>query len=100
MIGYDDKRKFYRMMINSPCKLSLMDAPTSASLQAICRDISATGMLLEVEHNNLSLGTKVQVQIESSNEQFPSLSATATVVRVEPADNNVCVLGVEIIDMH
>ena len=49
MLGYDDKRNFFRMMVNSPCQLQITDDESSRTMQAMCRDISATGMSLEVD---------------------------------------------------
>lgn len=100
MLGYDDKRNFFRMMVNSPCQITVDDAESSRNLQAICRDISATGMSLEVEEPSIELGTQLTVQIESTSSQIPSLSASAKVVRCEAASDNSCIVGVEISEMR
>jgi c-di-GMP-binding flagellar brake protein YcgR len=100
MLGYDDKRNFFRMMVNSPCQITVHDAESSRNLQAICRDISATGMSLEVEEPSIELGTQLTVQIESTSSQIPSLSASAKVVRCEAASDNSCIVGVEISEMR
>ena len=63
MIGYDDNRKFFRMMVNSVCELKIVDEESSRSLQAVCRDISATGMSLEIEESTVEMGTKLNVYI-------------------------------------
>ncbi|WP_100641664.1 PilZ domain-containing protein [Alteromonas facilis] len=99
MLGYDDKRNFFRMMVNSPCELILNDDESSRTIQAICRDISATGMSLEVGESSIELGTLVSVAIESTSSQIPSLSAKAKVVRCEPEGESSCVVGVEILEM-
>ncbi|RDV27451.1 PilZ domain-containing protein [Alteromonas aestuariivivens] len=100
MLGYDDKRNFFRMMVNSPCLLEVNDEESSRTLQAVCKDISATGMSLEVEEPSLEIGTKVNVSIDSQSSQVPSLSAVATVVRCEPESESSCVIGVEISEMN
>lgn len=99
MLGYDDKRNFFRMMVNSPCEMVIDDDESSRTLQAICKDISATGMSLEVSEASIELGTAVSVSIESTSSQIPSLSAKAKVVRCEPEGENNCIVGVEIIEM-
>ncbi len=99
MLGYDDKRNFFRMMVNSPCQLQVNDEESSRTLQAVCKDISATGMSLEVEETSVEVGTQVEVSIDSNSSQIPSLSAMATVVRCVPESDNSCVIGVEISDM-
>lgn len=99
MLGYDDKRNFFRMLLNSPCELTVSDEESTRSLQAMCKDISATGMSFEVEEQSVELGTKVQVSIESTSSQIPSLSATAKVVRCDAGTDTSCTIGVEIIEM-
>ncbi|WP_218309570.1 PilZ domain-containing protein [Alteromonas antoniana] len=99
MLGYDDKRNFFRMMVNSPCQLEINDEESSRTLQAVCKDISATGMSLEVAEPSVELGTKVNVSIDSTSSQIPSLSAIATVVRCVPESESSCLIGVEISEM-
>jgi len=100
MLGYDDKRNFFRMMVNSPCVVQIDDAESSRTVQAVCRDISATGMSLELEESSIEMGTELTVQIESTSSQIPSLSASAKVVRCDPASENSCIVGVEITQMR
>ncbi|WP_420935821.1 PilZ domain-containing protein [Alteromonas sp. A081] len=99
MLGYDDKRNFFRMMVNSPCQLQVTDDESSRTMQAMCRDISATGMSLEVDEPAIEVGTRISVAIESSSSQIPSLAALANVVRCEPATDASCIIGVEITQM-
>ena len=72
MLGYDDKRNFFRMMVNSPCQLQIIDDESSRTLQAVCKDISATGMSLEVDEPSIEVGTQVSVSIDSTSSQIPS----------------------------
>ncbi len=100
MLQYDDKRNFFRMMLNSPCEIVVSDDESSRSLQAVCKDISATGMSFEVEEQSVELGTRVEVSIESTSTQIPSLSAIAKVVRCDKITDSSCVIGVEISEMN
>lgn len=100
MLGYDDKRNFYRMMINSPCQVTLLDDPTKATMEATCKDISATGMSVEMVDMPLELGTSLHISIESNSEQIPSLNAKAKVVRCQSVDDNTSLIGVEISEMN
>jgi hypothetical protein len=68
-------------------------------MQAMCRDISATGMSLEVDEPAIEVGTQISVAIESSSSQIPSLAAIANVVRCEPETDASCIIGVEITQM-
>ncbi len=99
MLGYDDKRNFFRMMVNSVCEVKILDDESSRSLQARCKDIGATGMSFEIEGSSIEMGTKINVYIESTNSQFPSLTADTKVVRCEAIDDNSCTVGVEILEM-
>lgn len=100
MLGYNDKRNFFRMMINSGCEIVVNDEQSSRTLAAVCKDISATGMSFEVEDESVEIGTMVDVFIESTNSQIPSLSAKARVVRSECGADNSCIIGVEITEMN
>jgi hypothetical protein len=87
------------MMVNSVCEVKILDDESSRSLQAMCKDISATGMSFEIEGSSIEMGTKINVYIESTNSQFPSLTADTKVVRCEAIDDNSCTVDVEILDM-
>ena len=95
MLDYDDKRNFFRMMVNSVCEVKIVDDESSRSLQAVCKDISATGMSFEIEESSIEMGTKVSVYIESTNSQIPSLTANTKVVRCDVIDDNACTVGVD-----
>ncbi len=99
MLGYDDKRNFFRMMVNSPCQVQINDEESSRTHQAVCKDISATGMSLEVEEPSIEVGTQVNVSIDSNSSQIPSLTAIATVVRCVQETEESCIIGVEISEM-
>lgn len=99
MLGYDDKRNFFRMMVNSPCQIQVNDEESSRTMQAVCKDISATGMSLEVDEPSIEIGTQVTVSIDSNSSQIPSLAAVASVVRCVPETDSSCIVGVEISEM-
>jgi hypothetical protein len=86
-------------MVNSVCELKIVDDESTRSLQAVCKDISATGMSLEIDESSIEMGTMVNVYIESTNSQIPSLTAETKVVRCEAIDDNSCIVGVEILEM-
>jgi hypothetical protein len=56
-------------------------------------------MSFEIEGSSIEMGTKINVYIESTNSQFPSLTAVTKVVRCEAIDDNSCTVDVEILDM-
>lgn len=100
MLAYDDKRNFYRMMVNSPCLVNLVEQPSAPAMSAVCRDISATGMSLELEAPSVEIGALLEIVIESNNEQIPSLVAKAKVVRSDPQSEDSSLIGVEISEMN
>lgn len=100
MLGYDDKRNFYRMMINSPCQVVLVENASTGPLSAICRDISATGMSLEIESSAIEIGAPLEITIDSNNDQIPSLVAKAKVIRCDQQSESQVLVGVEISEMN
>lgn len=100
MLGYDDKRNFYRMMVNSPCLVNVIDAASNQSTNAVCRDISATGLSIELQAKNIELGALLEVTIESSNDQIASLVAKAKVIRCDEMSDEACLVGAEISEMN
>ncbi len=99
MLGYDDKRAYFRMIMNSPCELKIIDDETTAPFVAVCKDISAVGMSFELEET-IPMDTELTVSIESSNPQIASLSANVKVVRSIEQESGNHMVGVEIISMN
>jgi hypothetical protein len=97
MRDYDDKRNFFRMMVNSTCELLVEDG-SNRSLNAVCKDLSATGMSLETDEE-IAANTAITVSIESSGGQIPALTAKVKVVRCTESSESVFIIGVEIIEM-
>ncbi|MCY7296397.1 PilZ domain-containing protein [Alteromonas sp. a30] len=99
MLGYDDKRAYFRMIMNSPCELKIKNQDSPKVLTAVCKDISAVGMSFEIEEA-VELEQELEVAIESTNAQIASLSAEVKVVRCIKQDDTTYVIGVEIIHMN
>ena len=100
MIENDDKRNYFRMLINALCQVKIVDQPSTSGLRAICKDISASGMSLELGVKSIDPGTLVEVTIHSQNEQISALEAKAKVIRCETTDEDKCIIGVEISEMN
>jgi hypothetical protein len=96
MSSQENKRKFLRMIVNSACDLKIVDDSSSRNLRAVCKDISATGMSIDIEVKSVEMGTMLNVHIESPNSQFPSLTADTRVVHCKEVDVDLCNVGVEI----
>jgi c-di-GMP-binding flagellar brake protein YcgR len=95
MINFDDKRNFYRMMLNSEVVVTVIDDEANSQITATCRDLSATGMAIEVEHP-LAMSTHVKIKLDSSSEQLQSLDIRGKVVRVDEECEGCYLIGVAI----
>jgi c-di-GMP-binding flagellar brake protein YcgR len=95
MLSYDDKRNFYRMMLNSEVALTVLDDEANTELFATCRDLSATGMAVDLSHP-LELGTKVRMKIASTNNNIQAFDANGKVVRVVEESPDCYLIGITI----
>jgi hypothetical protein len=95
MINYDDNRNFYRMMLNSQVTVTIIDDEANSTVIATCRDLSATGMAIEMPHP-LDLTTNVRVNVESANNNVPALDVCGKVVRVTEEGPNCFLVGINI----
>ena len=96
MLAYEENRNFYRMLINSQCKV-IVDGEV---LFGTCKDLSATGMAFHLSSKPLSLGTIVDIEIDSQNREIPSLSATAEVAREPLVQEGGYLIGVKFNKMN
>lgn len=95
MISFDDKRNFYRMMLNSEVVVTIIDDEANSQITATCRDLSATGMAIEVEHP-LAMSTHVKVKLDSPSEQLQSLDMRGKVVRIDEEGEGCYLIGIAI----
>lgn len=94
---YSEKRDFIRMKVDAEINL-LFDNPTK-EITGICRDLSGTGMLIEVEEQ-VEEGKTFQTKLPSSNDAFPPFNATVAVKRCSPTERETWLLGTEITEIH
>ena len=95
MINFDDKRNFYRMMLNSEVTVTIIDDESNSLIKATCRDVSATGMAIEVDHP-LAMSTCVKIKVDSSSEQIQSLDIRGRVVRIDEEYAGIYLIGIAI----
>ena len=98
MINFDDKRGFYRMMMNSEVTVTIIDDEINSQLFATCRDLSATGMAIEMTHP-IEQGTLVKVSVDSSGEAIQALDAKGKVIRVTEEGPDCYLVGIEITEI-
>lgn len=95
MSNYNDKRNFYRMMLNREVVVTIIDDQANTEIVATCRDLSATGMALEMEQP-IALGTYVKVKVDSSGNQVQALDARGKVVRLDEESSSGYLIGIAI----
>lgn len=95
MINFDDKRDFYRMMLNSEVEVTVIDDEANCHMTATCRDLSATGMAIEIEHP-LELSTHVKVKLDSASSQVQALDMRGKVIRIEEESDGCYLVGIAI----
>lgn len=98
MINYEDNRNFYRMMLNSEAKVTIIDDEANSVVLATCRDLSAEGIAIEMLHP-LEISTNVRVNIESANNNIPTLDVKGKVVRVTEEGLDCFLVGINITEM-
>ncbi len=98
MVNYDDKRNFYRMMVNSEVTVTIIDDEANSRILATCRDLSATGIAFEMEHP-LEMNTAVRISVQSANSAVQPLDAKGKVVRVTEESANCYLIGVNITEI-
>ncbi|MFT4927658.1 MAG: c-di-GMP-binding flagellar brake protein YcgR [Phenylobacterium sp.] len=99
MLNHDDKRSFFRMMVNADLELTLDDSEAGRVIDAICRDVSSTGMSAEVQEP-IEAGARLKAKLASSNPSVPALSADARVIRCSQEFDDTYVLGLEFIELN
>lgn len=95
MINFDDKRNFYRMMLNSEVDVTIIDDEANSQIKATCRDLSAKGIAIEVDHP-LAMSTHVKIKLHSSSEQVQALDIRGKVVRVDEECEGMYLVGIAI----
>ena len=89
--NYTEKRNFIRMKVDTPVDLTLQ-GEGSRTLKAICKDLSGTGMLVEIDET-LEIGTPLVVSITSGKNPF---EADAEVSRSRTSANGKFIIGLKI----
>lgn len=94
--NWDEKRDFIRMKVDTQITLALDDSEIHVA--GYCRDLSGTGMLIEVDQE-VGTGTTCRTTLPSNNEAFPSLDAKVKVLRCIQLSDDKYQLGAEILEI-
>jgi len=90
---YDEKRDFIRMKVDTEITLSL---DNNKYVKGYCRDLSGTGMLIEV-NEAVTEGSICKTTLPSSNDAFPALDASVKILRCTELSEGKFQLGTEIL---
>jgi c-di-GMP-binding flagellar brake protein YcgR len=99
MLTRNDKRNYFRMMVNSDVQMIVNDPESGRVLSGICRDLSATGMSVEMDEP-LEMGLMLHVRLESNNSSLVPLDAHAKVVRCSGESEDIYLLGLLFIELN
>ncbi|MCD8547775.1 MAG: PilZ domain-containing protein [Aeromonadaceae bacterium] len=89
-----ERRAFMRMVVDAPVCL----IQGAKRLEGICRDLSATGMAIELQQDEFAVGDRLFVSLATRSNALPPFQAEAKVLRVE-ADGPLLRLGVEFLSV-
>lgn len=89
---YNEQRDFRRMTVDAPTKVVFVKDDTMVQVDAICKDLSATGLSLQVPQA-LLVGDLIEVIIHGQN--VAPLDIKAKVRRVQALDDGNYLLGCE-----
>ena len=82
LITQDDRRAFRRMAIEADVKIT----KDSQNLKGICKDLSSTGMSIQLTDLSLQAEDEISIRLDTKNSSFPPLIADAKVLRVSEVD--------------
>jgi c-di-GMP-binding flagellar brake protein YcgR len=83
LITNDERRVFRRMAIEAAVTITR----GNTQLQGTCKDLSSTGMLLQLHEANLNPDDQIQILLSTHDSRFPPLDVEARVVRVTKEDH-------------
>ncbi|TXH98709.1 MAG: PilZ domain-containing protein [Rheinheimera sp.] len=99
MLNRNDKRNYFRMMVNAEVQMMINDPESGRVFSGICRDLSATGMAVEVDEP-LEMGTLIHLRLESTNSSIVPLDAHAKVVRCSQEAEDLYQLGLIFMELN
>lgn len=97
MITHNDQRNFIRMAVNSDVQVRFEDDEGEQVRAGICRDLSATGMSIEMDVA-LAEGTPLEIHMDTGG-VVPALQASCKVIRCTEVEAGCYNLGCEIIEL-
>lgn len=78
-------------------EIEIADADAGRKLEAICRDLSATGMAAETDEP-IEVGSSLICRLQGASPELPGLKASAVVVRCTQENSGTYIIGIEILE--
>lgn len=97
-LDFDENRSMFRTMVNQQITITLLDEEANIDVMVNCRDISETGIALEIEHP-VEIGTLIKFHHECDEQlSAPLTDCKGRVLRCDQESNDLFLLAIEIID--
>ncbi len=94
--NFTERRDFMRMKIDTAVTL-IYGEPVN-ELEGICKDLSGTGISIEVDHK-IPVGTECKVTIHDGHTNLSKFQAVFAIKRITDSEDNRFVLGGAITEM-
>ena len=96
--GFNDGRSMFRTMVNQQITITLIDEEENSDILVNCRDISDTGLAIEINHL-VDVGTQIKVHLDYDDQMsLPLTNCKGRVLRCEQESNNLFLLAIEILE--
>ena len=94
----DECRTMFRTMVNQQITITLLDEETNIDVMVNCRDISSTGVALEIEHP-VEIGTIIKFHHECDEQiSAPLTDCKGRVLGCEQVSKDLFLLAIDIFD--
>ena len=97
MINLDENRNYFRMMMNATVEIKILDEDVERAVYGTCRDLSATGLSIEV-NQPIEVGTSINCKIDNVGMEPIVQLIQATITRCVQHDTGVFIVGAEVIE--
>ncbi|WP_177168895.1 PilZ domain-containing protein [Thalassotalea agarivorans] len=97
MPNFSDQRCDYRNLINTEVSVTIIDQEGNTQIDAVCRDYSATGISIELNHP-LALGTQVNITNRHFDAGLSAIDCQGSVVRVIEEASDAFLIGIVLSD--
>ncbi len=94
--AYSEKRNYIRMRVDTTAHVVIEGE--AAALEAICRDLSGGGAMIEMDRA-IPLGTTLIVTVTSDHGHAPMLKVAGEVMRTETTENGQHVMGIKVLEV-